>query len=48
MYFEGPDHLSRFYILFVHCEDPNFVTPSGPENLQHFFLQLGVILVQST
>ena len=25
MYFEGPDHLSRFYILFVYCEDPNFV-----------------------
>ena len=25
MYFEGPDHLSRFKILFVYCEDPNFV-----------------------
>ena len=24
MYFEGPDHLSRFYILFVYCEDPSF------------------------
>ena len=25
MYFEGPDHLSHFQILFVYCEDPNFV-----------------------
>ena len=25
MYFEGPDHLSRFSILFVYCEDLNFV-----------------------
>ena len=25
MYFEGPDQLSRFQILFVYCEDPNFI-----------------------
>ena len=25
MYFEGPNYLSRFKILFVYCEDPNFV-----------------------
>ena len=25
MYFEGPDHMSHFYILFVYYEDPNFV-----------------------
>ena len=25
MYFEGRDHFSRFLILFVYCEDPNFV-----------------------
>ena len=25
MYFEGPDHLSRVQLLFVYCEDPNFV-----------------------
>ena len=25
MYFEGPDHLSHFLILFVYCEDPNYV-----------------------
>ena len=25
MYFEGPDYLSHFEILFVYCEDPNFV-----------------------
>ena len=25
MYFEGPNYLSRFLILFVYCEDPNFV-----------------------
>ena len=24
IYFEGPDHLIRFYILFMYCEDPNF------------------------
>ena len=25
VYFEGPDDLSRFSILFVYSEDPNFV-----------------------
>ena len=25
MYFEGPDHMIHFQILFVYCEDPNFV-----------------------
>ena len=25
MYFEGPNYLIHFEILFVYCEDPNFV-----------------------
>ena len=25
MYFEGPDYLSRFEILFVYYDNPNFV-----------------------